>query len=174
MAALSTKIAYATLTVTILIVFPVFAEDLWICLPENRADWHSFGIDNRGFSVFYVVPDIDDTDQRLLQVLITELQNEWLTVSSGPADEIPDEVEIVITYEARWGWDKALKESIIFFRDARTFQVLLIARPMGNPLPGGMPTINVARMVTALNTAEIETPLCWSDVPIGMSDEQPN
>jgi hypothetical protein len=148
---------------------PAYANDYTICLTENRSDWPGFGIQARRFKSFHVVPDPDDRDQRLMEALVTGVENEGLIVSSGPLEEAPDGTEIIITFEANWTWDFGYKlhESVVFFRDAETFRVLLVASQFGHIL-ASMPTVEAARMVNRLNSPDLDrsTPLCWSDEPI--------
>ena len=145
---------------------PVYAQEYQICLTEERSDWTDFGVPRRRFESFHVVPDEDDLDERLLQAIVNGMQTEGLTVTVGSLAEVPDDAEIVITFEANWKWDLGMKlhESVIFFRDASTHRVLLVANQFGHFL-AAMPTVEMARMINRLNSADLATPLCWNEEP---------
>jgi hypothetical protein len=160
------KLTIATLTLSIAAcIAPANAQEYRICLTDERSDWPTEARTRRSFTKFYVVPDTDDRDSRLTNAIIEGLRREGLVVSSGSADDVPADTEIIISFEAKWVWDlhDKLSESIIYFRDATTWSVLLVSQHYESTgLLGSMPTVEIPRMVNRLNSDDFATPLCWS------------
>jgi hypothetical protein len=146
-------------------ITPAYAQDYDICLTDERSEWPAESGTRPRFTTFHVVPDAEDKDARLLDGIVKGLQLEGLKVSTGPVNEAPDDADIIVTFKTNWVWDlhDKLHGSIIYFRDAASFSVLMVAQQFDTAgLITSMPTVEVPRMINRLKSNDFATPLCWS------------
>jgi len=76
---------------------------------------------------FYVVPSFDDR-RGVGEAIYAELKSRGFNVKIGPAMQIPETIDVEVTYEAKWVWDNKayyLPDLVISFRDPGS--ALLIA-----------------------------------------------
>jgi hypothetical protein len=89
--------------------------------------------DPNSYKKFYVVPESDD--ERGLNIIIRdELVARGYAASAGPAEGIPDDSQVKVSYESKWMWDITwyLFDLVIYFKEPQT-DVLLASGHSHHP-----------------------------------------
>lgn len=119
---------------------------------------------------FFVVHRLAD-DRRIDLLIVAELERLGRIASSGPITMLPDDAEIVVSYEDRWAWDFGtyLVELSMDFRRAKTDKPLASAYYHRAIISRQAPITTVRAMLDPLlaGTAKIDAappPLSRADV----------
>ena len=106
------------------------------------------GVELRELKKYYVVK-LGPDNRGVNRLIVAHLANMGFTADTGPAESMPDDADVIVTYEDRWQWDITMYMIglTIHFRNPKNQQLLAVGNSYHTSITRMRPTAMVGEVL---------------------------
>ena len=121
---------------------------LYGCSIDRQSASVNPGVELRELKKYYVVK-LGPDNRGVNRLIVAHLTNMGFTADTGPAESMPDDADVIVTYEDRWQWDITMYMIglTIHFRNPKNQQLLAVGNSYHTSITRMPPTAMVGEVL---------------------------